>query len=92
LIFFKGCKEPGDVATGTDSQSFYGGLFRDGGTLDGNRLGSFDAFDSVLTVYKDCKPHCIKLAELKLAGQSFFGGLNGASKETRGRRLVERCC
>ena len=80
LIFFKGCKEPGQVATGTDSQSFYGGLFRDGGTLDGNRLGSFDAFDSVLTVYKDCKPDCTKLAELKLAGQSFFGGLNGSSK------------
>jgi hypothetical protein len=33
-------------------------------------------------VYKGCKPHCHKIAELKLAGQSFFGGLNGASKRS----------
>jgi hypothetical protein len=80
LIYFAGCKAPGIPATGTSSQSFYGGLFKDGGTLDGNRLAAFDAFDSVLNVYKGCKPHCHKIAELKLAGQSFFGGLNGASK------------
>jgi hypothetical protein len=80
LIYFAGCKAPGIAATGTSSQSFYGGLFKDGGTLDGNRLAAFDAFDSVLNVYKGCKPHCHQIAELKLAGQSFFGGLNGASK------------
>jgi hypothetical protein len=83
LIWFPRCKATkAMVATGTSGQSFYGGLFIDESKNmegKGNRLGAFDAFDGVLHVYTGCKPQCVEYGREKLAGQSFFGGLNGAS-------------
>jgi hypothetical protein len=83
LVWFPHCHaQKAMVVTGTSGQSFYGGLFMDEsrnkeGT--GNRLGAFDAFDGVLHVYTGCKPVCVEYGREKLAGQSFFGGLNGDS-------------
>ena len=83
LVWFPHCHaRKAMVVTGTSGQSFYGGLFIDESKNKegkGNRLGSFDAFDSVLHVYVGCKPQCVEYGREKLAGQSFFGGLNGAS-------------
>ena len=83
LIWFPACNaEKAMVATGTKGQSFYGGLFMDESVNKegkGNRIGAFDAFDGVLTVYTGCKPKCVVYGREKLAGQSFFGGLDGAS-------------
>jgi hypothetical protein len=83
LVWFPHCHaQKAMVVTGTTFQSFYGGLFIDESKNKegkGNRLGSFDAFDGVLHVYTGCKPACVEYGREKLAGQSFFGGLNGAS-------------
>jgi hypothetical protein len=74
LVYWAGCAGNGVVATGTEGQSSYGGLFID----NAGNIGAFDAFNSRLHVYSGCNPACTRLASFRLRGQSFFGGLNGA--------------
>jgi hypothetical protein len=74
LIYFQGCTGNGEVATGTEGQSSYGGLFMD----NAGRLGAFDAFNAKLHIYSGCNPTCTPVATYPLRGQSFYGGLNGA--------------
>jgi hypothetical protein len=73
LIYWPGCTGSGMVATGT-KQGSYGGLFID----KAGNLGAFDAFNSKLHVYSGCNPACHEVGVFKLAGQSFYGNLNGA--------------
>jgi hypothetical protein len=75
LIYWAGCTGNGVSATGTEGQGSYGGLFMD----NAGNIGAFDAFNSKLHVYNGCNPACTRVAEFRLQGQSFFGGLNGAA-------------
>jgi hypothetical protein len=74
LIYWAGCTGNGVVATGTGGQSSYGGLFID----NSGNIGAFDAFNSKLHVYSGCNPNCSAVGTFTLAGQSFYGGLNGS--------------
>ena len=80
LVYWKGCKGKGVVATGTKNTSF-GGLFFD---TKGN-LVSVDVGGSsgtgVLHVYKGCTPKCTVVGTMPMKGASLFGNLNAAGTE-----------
>lgn len=77
LVYFKGCKGSGVVATGFKNQSF-GGLDIDS---KGN-LVTIDANDTVVYVYSGCAPACKTVAgPLALHGTSVFGKVNSTGTE-----------
>ena len=75
LVYWKGCKGAGVVATGTKNAAF-GGLFFD---TKGN-LVSIDVSGN-LYVYKGCTPKCTVVGTMALKGASIFGTLNAAGTE-----------
>jgi hypothetical protein len=76
LVYFKGCKGGGALATGF-MNSFYGGLDIDS---KGN-LVAVDLTASAVYVYSGCDPKCTKVAgPLTLHGESVFGKVNKTSK------------
>jgi hypothetical protein len=70
LVYWKGCKGGGAVATGTKNAAF-GGLFFD---AQGN-LVSIDSTGE-LYVYSGCRPKCKLVSSSALKGASIFGNLN----------------
>jgi hypothetical protein len=70
LVYWKGCKGAGAVATGTKNAAL-GGLFFD---TKGN-LVSIDSTGS-LFVYGGCNPKCKLISSSALKGASIFGNLN----------------
>jgi hypothetical protein len=75
LVYWKGCKGKGAVATGTKNAAF-GGLFFD---TKGN-LVSIDA-TGPLYVYSGCNPKCKVVSSSTLKGASIFGNLNQKGDE-----------
>jgi hypothetical protein len=75
MVYWKGCKGKGVVATGTKNSDF-GGLFFD---TKGN-LVSIDV-GGMLYVYKGCDPKCTVVSSSKMKGDSIFGNLNAAGNE-----------
>jgi hypothetical protein len=75
LVYWKGCKGNGAVATGTKNAGF-GGLFFD---AKGN-LVSIDV-TGALYVYKGCDPKCTVVSSSTLKGDSIFGNLNQKGNE-----------
>jgi hypothetical protein len=75
LVYWKGCKGPGVVATGTKNGGL-GGLFFD---TKGN-LVSIDVTGS-LFVYKGCNPKCTLVSSSTLKGASIFGNLNAKGNQ-----------
>jgi hypothetical protein len=75
LVYWKGCKGKGAVATGTKNAGF-GGLFFD---TKGN-LVSIDV-TGALYVYSGCDPKCKVVSSSTLKGASIFGNLNQAGNE-----------
>jgi hypothetical protein len=70
LIYWKGCKGAGKVATGTKNTGL-GGIFFD---ASGN-LATIDV-NGELYVYKGCNPKCKLVSSSPLQGASIFGNLN----------------
>ena len=75
LVYWKGCKGKGAVATGTKNAGF-GGLFFD---AKGN-LVSIDV-TGALYVYSGCDPKCKLVSSSALKGDSIFGNLNQKGDE-----------
>jgi hypothetical protein len=75
LVYWKGCKGKGAVATGTKNAGF-GGLFFD---AKGN-LVSIDV-TGALYVYSGCDPKCKVVSSSKTKGDSIFGNLNQKGDE-----------
>jgi hypothetical protein len=75
LVYWKGCKGKGAVATGTKNAGF-GGLFFD---AKGN-LVSIDV-TGALYVYSGCDPKCKVVSSSTLKGDSIFGNLNQKGDE-----------
>jgi hypothetical protein len=75
LVYWKGCKGSGAVATGTKNAAF-GGLFFD---AKGN-LVSIDA-SGALYVYSGCDPKCTVVSSSTLKGASIFGNLNSKGNQ-----------
>jgi hypothetical protein len=75
LVYWKGCKGSGKVATGTKNAGL-GGLFFD---ASGN-LVSIDV-SGMLYVYKGCNPKCKLVSSSALKGASLFGNLNAAGDQ-----------
>lgn len=75
LVYWKGCKGKGVVATGTKNSDF-GGLFFD---TKGN-LVSIDLAGTIY-VYKGCAPKCTVVGTLTMKAASIFGNLNAAGTE-----------
>ena len=75
LVYWKGCKGAGAVATGTKNAGF-GGLFFD---AKGN-LVSIDV-TGALYVYSGCDPKCKVVSSSTLQGDSIFGNLNQKGNE-----------
>ena len=76
MVYWKGCKGAGVVATGTKNGGF-GGLFFD---TKGN-LVSIDVSGTTSYTYKGCTPKCTLVGSLTMKGQSIFGNLNAAGTE-----------
>lgn len=70
LVYWKGCKGGGAVATGTKNAAF-GGLFFDAKS----NLVSIDSTGE-LYVYSGCRPKCKVVSSSALKGASIFGNLN----------------
>jgi hypothetical protein len=75
MVYWKGCKGPGKVATGTKNGAL-GGLFFD---TKGN-LVSIDVTGS-LYVYSGCDPKCKLVSSSALKGASLFGNLNAKGNQ-----------
>jgi hypothetical protein len=75
MVYWKGCKGKGAVATGTKNAGF-GGLFFD---AKGN-LVSIDV-TGALYVYSGCDPKCTVVSSSTLKGASLFGNLNQKGDE-----------
>jgi len=75
LVYWKGCKGKGAVATGTKNAGF-GGLFFD---AKGN-LVSVDV-TGALYVYSGCDPKCKVVSSSTLKGASLFGNLNSKGNQ-----------
>lgn len=75
LVYWKGCKGSGKVATGTKNGAL-GGLFFD---TKGN-LVSIDVTGS-LYVYSGCDPKCTLVSSTALKGASIFGNLNAKGNQ-----------
>ena len=75
LVYWKGCKGNGAVATGTKNAGF-GGLFFD---AKGN-LVSIDV-TGALYVYSGCDPKCKVVSSSTLKGDSILGNLNQKGDE-----------
>jgi hypothetical protein len=75
MVYWKGCKGKGEVATGTKNSAL-GGLFFD---TTGN-LVSIDS-SGELYVYKGCNPKCTVVSSSAMKGASIFGNLNAAGNQ-----------
>ncbi|HEX4012454.1 MAG TPA: hypothetical protein VHX17_01050 [Candidatus Cybelea sp.] len=77
LVYWKGCKGSGAVATGFKS-TYYGGMEMD----NSGNLVVIDDMAETATVYSGCNPKCKVLGgPFALKGESFFGKLTQDNKE-----------
>lgn len=80
MVYWKGCKGKGVVATGTKNSAFGGLFFDTKGNLVSVDVGA-SGTNGAIWVYKGCDPKCTLVGSLKTKGASLFGNLNPAGTE-----------